>query len=296
MPPAPAPPGWRRRAVALVALIAAAAGGRRSISRSVRRNLPGAAVGGAPDCAAEQRSIEELVAQVESASGAQSGGRPRLGGARRRSICGSAASTTRCKARAQCAAAARSDRRARGRSRRGADRGGRTASSRPRPRRRSSARWRLDAGELKARYFLGLAAEQDGSRPKRCADLARAAGARAGRCAVGRTDRAIAGAGRSGSGAAAGPSADDVAAAQNLLAGAARGHGARHGGAARRTPEEGRRRRRRLAAAGARLYGAGRRATRRETAAARRAPGARRAMPTSCGRLDELVKGLGLEG
>jgi hypothetical protein len=53
----------------------------------------------------------------------------------------------------------------------------------------------LNADEVKASYFLGLAAEQDGRSAEAAVDLARDAGQGAGRCAV-----ASAGAGRAGAG------------------------------------------------------------------------------------------------
>ena len=53
----------------------------------------------------------------------------------------------------------------------------------------------MNADEAKASYFLGLAAEQDGRKDRRCLDLARDAGKGAGGCAV-----AAAGAGRAGAG------------------------------------------------------------------------------------------------
>ena len=58
-------------------------------------DLPGQPLAARRDAPPEQRSIAELVGAGRGASGAESGGRPRLGGARRRSICGSAASTMR---------------------------------------------------------------------------------------------------------------------------------------------------------------------------------------------------------
>ena len=217
------------------------------------------------------------------ASRAESGRRPRLGGDGA-GLYAARPLRRRGEGAAQCAAAARRERRARGRSRRGADR----RRERRRHRRgeggvrpRASA---LDPNDVRARYFLGLAAEQDG-RPKEAAEiwrtlLARRAG---GRAVGGLRAGSLARVDPCRGGDAAGPERRRRRGRERDVARAARHDGPRHGGAACRAAEAGRLRRRGLAAAGARLYGAG-----RQGAGARRrrrcAPRARRAIPTSCGR------------
>ena len=264
---------------------AAAARRRPALSRcSARPNCQGSRSQRGASAAAGQRSIAELVAQVEAHLEQQSGGRPRLGGARRRSICGSAASTMRSRRAAMrcgcCGATAERE----------ADLGEALTGAAERHRHRRgqagvrARRRRSIRAMSEARYFLGLAAEQDG-RPEKPPTIWRAllADAPADAPWAGFVRESLA-ARRSDAAAprrSRGPSADDVAAASEMSPEQRNDDGPRHGGAARRAAQAGRRRRRGLAAAAARLYGAGRHATRRAPPPATRA--ARwRAIRTSC--------------
>ena len=114
----------------------------------------------------------------------------------------------------------------------------------------------LNADEVKASYFLGLAAEQDGRAQRGRLDLARDAGEGAAGCAV-----ASAGAGGAGAGrrpVRAGAVGRNDGRGKGHERGRPRRHDPRHGRAARHATEAKRRRRRRMAAAGAGLYGDGR--------------------------------------
>ena len=122
---------------------------------------------------------------------------------------------------------------------------------------------KLDPSDIRARYFLGLAAEQDG-RPKEAAEVWRAllaeATADAGwagfvRESLARVDPAAR------CGIAAGAERGRCRGGKRDVARAAEHDGAQHGGAACRTAEAGRHRRRGVVAAAARLYGAGRQGT-----------------------------------
>ena len=146
----------------------------------------------------------------------------------------------------------------------------------------------------KARYFLGLAAEQDG-RPKDAATIWRALLAEAPADAPWAGVRAANRSARVDPGARsphAGPERRAMSRPRAKCARAARRDDPRHGGAARRAAEAGWLRRRGLAAAAARLYGAGRQATRRAPRPTMR--GARwPAIPTSSGGSTSSIKGLG---
>ena len=117
----------------------------------------------------------------------------------------------------------------------------------------------LDPRDVRARYFLGLAAEQDG-RPKEAAAvwralLAEAPPMRGGPASCGNRWRGSIRARRLH---AAGAERRRGRGRERDVARAAQHDGARHGGAARGTAQAGRRRRRGVAAPAARLYGAGR--------------------------------------
>ena len=119
----------------------------------------------------------------------------------------------------------------------------------------------------------------------------------AGRCALGRirARRRWRGVGGRRAARNAARATQDVAAAADLSPRAAQRHDPRHGRAAGRAAAPGRLRRRRLAAAGARLYGAGR--PRQGASSAPTMPAARwPSDPDKLRQLDELAKGLGLEG
>ena len=162
------------------------------------------------------------------------------------------------------------------------------------------ARAALDPGDFRARYFIGLAAEQDGRPKEAAADLARAAGGRASGRALGRIRARVAGARRCARGRRqAAPSAEseaaDIAAAGEISPEQRDDNGARHGRAARRAPEARRLRCRRMAAAACAPIWCW--ATRQGGAAPPPTRGARLpSEPDKLRRLEELVKGLGLEG
>ena len=153
----------------------------------------------------------------------------------------------------------------------------------------------LDPRDVRSRYFLGLAAEQDG-RPKDAATAWRAllaeASANAGwagfvRQSLGRVEPGA-------DGDEPGAECRRDRGRERNVARAAQHDGPRHGGAARGTIEAGRRRRRGLAA----LLRAYMVLGDKEQARAA-AEDARRALtsdPEKLRRIDDLIKGLGLEG
>ena len=279
------PPPWRRLLVVPVA--------RRQhfILRSARRTCPASRSRAACIQPPQDRSLEGLVAQVEAhlAKNPEDGRgweviAPvylRLG-----------RFEDAVKARQQCACAQRRDRRPRGRSRRGADggrerrrHGGSQGSVRARARARRHpcqgalfSRPRGRAGRRRARLPRNLARHAG----ECAADGALGADLCARRWRASNTPRPR----------ATGPSADDIAAAQQMTpedrAAMVRGMVERLA----RTAQAGRLRRRGLAAPRAGLYGAGRDA-KGARGGARGAPRARHATPTSCAGSTSLVKRAG---
>ena len=213
-PVAAGAPLWRRRAVALIALIALPVGAASLYLALGSPHFSGALVAARPDVPMEQRSIESLVAQVEShLERNPEDGRGwevlapvylRIGRfddavkARRNALrlLGASAAREADLGEALTAAA-----------------GGIVTADAKAAFERAAA---IDPSDIRIAFYRGLAAEQDGQKSEAVRDLDRASGACAGRCAVSGIDRGVAGAHRSESREAPGPTAEDMAAAQNL--------------------------------------------------------------------------------
>ena len=144
----------------------------RFISRSVRRTCRCPLAAAPARARLPAQPLANLVAQVEAhlEKNPEDG---RGWEVWRRSICGSAATTTPCRRRRNALGLWRRQPCA-GRSRRGAGRPRPTASSPRRPRPRSSARWRSIADDFKASYFLGSPPSRTAAPKDAAVDLARA--------------------------------------------------------------------------------------------------------------------------